>query len=295
MRVSIGGIPYTFHSEVLSERSLREAYFVFANRIFGLHFDPWYASGFWDGAFIPYVLYDGDTAVSSVGVCLNEVHWQGTVKRYAQVSTVMTLPAYRGKGLNRWIMETVLEEWRKKGDAIYLLSNDSAAAYYEKCGFEEYTECDFTRPVQGKPTPYRKLSLQSPSDFELLIEKYKLSNPFSALTVRNICQFVFHCLQFHREHLYYLEAFGAAVVAEHRGDTLLCHDIYTHGGCTLDDVLAALARDDTRTAQLGFTPLSMEGCTRVPSTEADNHLFVLPGMDNIFKHHRVLFPLLSRA
>ncbi|WP_336624361.1 hypothetical protein [Clostridium boliviensis] len=44
-----------------------------------------------------------DTAVSSVGVCINDISWQDQRKRYVQISTVMTLPEYRNKGLNRYL------------------------------------------------------------------------------------------------------------------------------------------------------------------------------------------------
>lgn len=83
-------------------------------------YEKWYQSGYMDNRYIPYVIMHGDTAVSSVAVCVNDIKWKGQQKRYVQISTVMTLPEYRKKGLNRYLMENVLADWVNKCDAVYL-------------------------------------------------------------------------------------------------------------------------------------------------------------------------------
>lgn len=295
MQISIRDNLYEFYPDVLPCRDTREGYFRLANKIFGLRFEEWYDSGYWDDKFIPYVLYDHDVAVSSVAVCVNDVSWQNTVKRYVQISTVMTLPEYREKGLNGWLMEYALSAWADKCDAIYLLGNDSVVDYYPKYGFREFVEYDFTVPVRRTNGTSRKLDLNNKDDFALMIKKYETSNPFTGLKVDNIGQFVFHCLQFLPNDIYYLEQYDAVALAKHNGNTLTCYDVFTDRDCSLGDILGVLADESTEYALLGFTPTSSDNCSIVPSQEEDNHLFVIPGKENIFRDHKVMLPLLSRA
>lgn len=295
MQVSIRGLSYDFYPDALSRQDTRDSYFRLAKSVFNLEFDKWYTSGFWDDKFIPYVLYDKNVAVSSVAVCVNDVSWKRTVKRYVQISTVMTLPSYRKRGLNRWLMDHVLNVWQDQCDAFYLLGNDSVVEYYPRFGFEEFTEYDFTVPVQKTQGKCRKLDLGINADFDLLIRKYKTSNPFAELKVDNIGQFVFHCMQFLSDHIFYLECYDAVVIAEHNGKKMTCYDVLVDCGCPLGEILGAVADGNTECVQLGFTPLSVENCSIMPSREEDNHLFVRSGPENIFRDHKVLFPLLSRA
>ena len=280
---------------MLSRQNLRESYFHLANTIFGLNFDKWYASGYWDDKFIPYVLYDGDLAVSSAGVCVNDILWRGRRKRYVQLSTVMTLPEYRNKGLNRWLIEYVLNEWSDLCDAVYLLANDTVVDFYPKFGFDEFTEYDFTVPVRKVEGEYRKLNMDNADDLNLMKSKYAAGNPFAEVKANNFSQFMFHCLNFQSENIYCLDQQDAVVIMEHDGTQMICYDILAGSDAPLDEILGVLANDDTQTAHLGFTPRVIEGCSVKETLEEDYHLFVLAGKENIFKEHKVKFPLLSRA
>jgi len=296
MQVLISGHSYMFSDKILSSQNTHDGYFLLAKTIFRrLDFDKWYRSGYWDERFIPYVLYDGDTAVSSVGVCLNDVIWKGETKLYAQLSTVMTLPEYEGRGLNRWLMERVINEWRDKCDAIYLLSNDSVVDYYPKFGFDEFTEYDFTMPIIKTDGEYRKLNIEYAADLNLIKAKYEISNPFAEIKVKNYSQFMFHCMFFVAEDIYYIEKYDAVAIVRHDGKKMICCDVFTDKSCQLGDILGVMANGETEYAYLGFTPKSLAGCTAVESQEEDNHLFVLSGKENIFKDNKVMFPLLSRA
>lgn len=320
MRVTIGGASYIFSRDVLADAGERGAYFELAKAVFGLDFQAWHDAGYMKGGFVPYVLFVGAAAVSSVGVCVNYVSEDGVCvngvnvngmcvncegarpygahKRYAQISTVMTLPEYRNKGLSGWLMEYVLAEWAAKADAVYLLANDSVAGFYPKFGFEEFYEYDFFAPVKRAPGVrggVRKLNAADPRDMGLLAEKYRVYNPFSKIKVINFDQFMFHCLTFRSGDLYYIVQYDAAAIAGYEGRNLICYDVYTDSGCTLGDILGALARDDTECAYLGFTPVDAAGWHAEISREEDTHLFVLSGKENIFKDCKVKFPLLSRA
>lgn len=236
-----------------------------------------------------------DIAVSSVAVCVNDISWQDRQKRYVQISTVMTLPEYRNKGLNRYLMEAVLSEWKDNCDAIYLLANDSVVDFYPKFGFEEFKEFQYSKSIFKAKGAYRKLDIEDPADWSLIIEKYKLGNPFSQFKVDNLSQFVFHCIQFISKDIYYIRQYDAVVVARFENNRLYCYDIFTDGNYRMDDILSIIANENTDYICLGFTPKSKEGYIIEESQEEDTHLFVLKCKENIFKDYKMMLPMLSRA
>ena len=227
-----------------------------------------------------------DIAVSSVAVCINDIRWRDQRKRYIQISTVMTLPEYRHKGLSRYLMEAVLNEWMDKCDAIYLLANDSVIDFYPKFGFEEFKEFQYSKSIYKAIGAYRKLDIEDPNDWNLIIKKYILANPFSEFKVDNLSQFVFHCIQFVSQDIYYIYQYDAVVVVQYENNKLHCYDIFTDANALIDDILSIMAHENTDVVCLGFTPKSKEGYLIEESQEEDTHLFVLKGKENIFKDNK---------
>ena len=295
MQCNIKGQTYNYIDCVMEDEFTRNRYFQLSKDIYKLKYEKWYQSGYMDNRYIPYVIMHGDTAVSSVAVCVNDINWKGQQKRYVQISTVMTLPEYRKKGLNRYLMENVLADWVDKCDAVYLLSNDSVVDFYPKFNFEEYKEFEYSKPILKSEGTYRKLNIEDPEDWEILIKSYKRGNPFSELKVDNLSQFVFHCIQFRTNDIYYIPQYDAVAVVKHEKNRLICYDVFADGNNRLEDILGVVANDNTDHVCLGFTPELKYGFIIEESQEEDNHLFVLKGKENIFRDNKVMFPMLSRA
>ena len=291
----INGQAYKYINDTLKDEVTRRSYFQLADQIYGLKFEEWYQSGYWNNRFIPYIILHEDMAVSSVAVCINDISWQDQQKRYVQISTVMTLPEYRNKGLNRYLMEAVLSEWKDNCDAIYLLANDSVVDFYPKFGFEEFKEFQYSKSIINANGTYRKLDIEDPDDWSLIIKNYKLGNPFSQFKVDNLSQFVFHCIQFMSKDIYYIKQYDAVVVARFENNRLYCYDIFTNGNYRMDVILSIIANENTDIICLGFTPKSKEGYVIDESQEEDTHLFVLKSKVNIFKDYKMMLPMLSRA
>jgi GNAT superfamily N-acetyltransferase len=295
MQSFFNGQAYNYIKDTLNDEATRRSYFQLAKQIYGLNFDEWYQSGYWDKHFIPYIIMHEDRAVSSVAVCINDISWQDHQKRYVQISTVMTLPEYRNKGLNRYLMEAVLSEWKNNCDAIYLLSNDSVVDFYPKFGFEEFKEFQYSKSIFKVNGAYRKLDIADPDDWSLIIKKYKLGNPFSQFRVDNLSQFVFHCIQFMSKDIYYIEQYDAVVIVRLENNSLNCYDIFANGNFRMDDILSVIVNENSDIISLGFTPKSKGGYIIEESQEEDTHLFVLKGKENIFKDYKMMLPMLSRA
>lgn len=295
MQCFIGGQSYDYFNHALNDDFARKSYFQLAKAIYKLKFETWYQSGYWDKRFIPYTIMDKDLAVSSVAVCINDISWHGLQKRYVQISTVMTLPEYRNKGLNRYLMEAVINDWKDKCDAVYLLSNDSVVDFYPKFGFVEFKEYQYSKSISKENGVYRKLDIEASDDWDLIIEHYKRGNPYSELKVDNLCQFVFHCIQFISDNIYFVDEYDAVVVIKYDNNKLICYDVFSDGLVPLDKILSIMANEGTDMICLGFTPIVKEGYIVKESQEEDTHLFVRKGKENIFKDNKVMFPMLSRA
>jgi GNAT superfamily N-acetyltransferase len=291
----IKGQAYNYIDHVMEDQFTRDRYFQLSKEIYKLKYEKWYQSGYMDNHYIPYIIMHRDMAVSSVAVCVNDISWQGQQKRYVQISTVMTLPEYRNKGLNRYLLENVLTHWVDKCDAVYLLSNDSVVDFYPKFDFEEYKEFQYSKPVLKVPGTFRKLDIEDPEDWNLIIRSYIRGNPFSELKVDNLGQFIFHCIQFRTSDIYYMEQYDAVAVVKYENKTLICYDVFAGADTQLDDILGIMANGNTDHVYLGFTPNLKSGYTIEESQEEDNHLFVLKEKENIFKDNKVMFPMLSRA
>ncbi|MGG0240495.1 GNAT family N-acetyltransferase [Bacillus rhizoplanae] len=59
--------------------------------------------------------------------------------RFSWLADVFILPAYRGKGLSKWLMEMIVKHPKLKGTRFMLVTQD-AHTLYEQYGFEKITE-----------------------------------------------------------------------------------------------------------------------------------------------------------
>jgi GNAT superfamily N-acetyltransferase len=296
MDVSIKGKKCTFVPNAIKDERYRSGYFTLIHKVFGLDFLPWYASGYAGDAFIPYALFVGDVAVAGVGIALNNFRWHGSPKKYVQISTVATDLDYRRQGLCKWLMERALAEWHGKCDCIYLYANDSVVDFYPGFGFVPVYEYRYSMPVTKRGGAFRKMDLSSQKDVDLLIERHRVSNPFSSLAMDGgIGSMMFHCINFLRDDIYYVEKYDAVVIAEQEGNDMLCYDVYTDNRCELGDILGIIASEGIRTATLGFTPRDEDGYVVEKANEKDTTFFIMQGKENILADNKVTFPFLSRA
>lgn len=294
IKYNINGNEYNFIKDIKENQLVRKSFNQLAQDTYSINFEPWYQSGYWGDDYIPYVLLHEDKVVSNVSVNIINTRWEKQTKRYIQLGTVMTDKEYRGKGLSRWLIEKVLEDWKDKCDTIYLFANDSVLNFYPKFGFEKALEHQFQKKVSKKFGIVNKLDMSVAHDRKLLLDTYKFSNPFSALPMENNDGLLmFYCLDFMKENIYYIEQYKAVVVAEYDDENLICYDIFCPGECTIDDILCTMAQPNTKIATIGFTPKLINGFKVSELHEDDTTLFVLK--ENLFKDNRIMFPLLSYA
>jgi len=295
-RPTINGCEYDFVKNPIKNNAYRESYFKLIKNVFGLDFIPWYESGFCGDSFIPYTLFSNGNAIASAGVVINNFDFNGTLKKYVQISTVVTSSDYRNRGLSKWLIETILTEWRDNSDCIYLYANDSVTSFYSKLGFVPASEYRYHMLLSKKSEACRKLDLLSKNDVRLLTEMYIKSNPYSLIsTNKGIELMMFHCTSFLHDNIYYIPRYDAVVIAEHKRNNLFCYDIYGGGNCDISDLLGIVAQDNTTGAILGFTPKDASGFIITQANEKNTTVFVLEGKENPFADNKITLPFLSRA
>ena len=241
---------------------------------------------------------DENKVIANVSVNLMDFKVLGQERRYIQIGTVMTDPAYRNKGLSKFLMEKVLDEWKDQCDAIYLFANDSARKFYPQFGFEEAIEYQCMQSINKKDTEVavRALNIDNTEDLALLLRCYQASNPFSALSMeKNTGLLMFYCSSFMKEDIYYIDAYDTVAIATFNEDTMILHDVFGESKASLEDIINVVARKSTKTVVLGFTPENREGYNSSILDEEDLTLFIMKDKENIFKKHEIMFPTLSHA
>jgi len=296
VNVIINGKEYAFVGNAIKDDQHRESYFALINKVFGLDFAPWHQAGFCVDDFVPYTLFDGGVAVASAGIVINRFKWQGQAKKYVQISTVATHPDYRKKGLSRWLMDRILEDWKGNCDGIYLYANDSVVDFYPQFGFVEACEHRYSMPITRVDGSFRKLDLSSKDDVDLLIKKHKEGNPYAALGLDDCVEIMmFHCINFLYDNIYYIQSYDAIVIAVEEDGEIFCYDIYSAEGADIGQLLGIVAGEGVEEATLGFTPKDVAGFTIEKADEENEMFFVMDGKENILADNKITFPFLSKA
>lgn len=297
---------YIFSNNVRDNDALRASFNALTRQTFGFDFKDWYASGHWGDWYIPHVLLDGDRVISNVSVNLMQFDLGGVKKNYIQLGTVMTDEAYRGQGLNSWIMERILEEYAGKVDGIYLFANDDAVNYYPKFGFRPAMEYEYYLPARDvksvDPYTLKKVDLTDHVQAERLyqfIRSYAVDpdvpNENDALYMdENISLYQFWFGAEFGDQIYYLPEKDAYIVAGMDEDILFIHQIFGKRKVDLCRVASALGKGAEEII-LGFTPADPTGFSVRKQDEPGGTLFVLGEDLERIERDKMIFPVLSHA
>ncbi len=106
-----------------------------------------------------YGVYNGDP--KNDGTLVGFARVVTDFVRFAWLSDVFILPAYRGKGLSKWLIQTIVDHPRLKG-ARFLLATADAHGLYAQNGFQ---------PLE-KPGRF----MERKSDMNVIQEGYRLTN-----------------------------------------------------------------------------------------------------------------------
>ena len=235
----------------------KDSFFALSRATFGLQFEQWDTLGFWDHTYRSYAFVDNGTVVANVSVNFAKMVLDGQHFTSAQIGTVMTDERYRGKGLSKKLMDKVMEDLQPI-DIIYLFANATVLEFYPKFGFEKRMQATFTIQTAHltlNPTEVKKLDIDDEKVRELLyqttIHRRPISTKMAMLQNENIV--MFHALTQYRNHIYYVPAFEAIVIAKEQGETFQLIDVISKKYISLHGLLATLPIKAPK-IDLCFTP-----------------------------------------
>jgi len=289
---------YGYASYFKDDDQLRSSFNSLTRKTYGFDFEEWYKNGYWQDRYIPYALLDGDNIISNVSVNVIDFFVMGEKKRFIQIGTVMTDKEYRNQGLNRFLMERVLEDWKEKCDLIYLFANDSVLDFYPKFGFNPAEEYQYSKEIfsQNTTSNVTKLNMSNANDKKFLFDTINESKVFSQLAMLgNASLVMFYCTSFMKQSVYYIKDLDAIAIAEFNDNTLYLNDVFCKREIPLDDIIAALVNNEIKLAVLGFTPVDTTSFNAKLLKEEDTTLFVMKDGREIFEDKKLMFPVLSHA
>ncbi|MFJ9463025.1 GNAT family N-acetyltransferase [Viridibacillus arvi] len=300
--VIINGKNYKLISRYQDDNELRNSFNLLTKKTYNFDFEKWYKSGYWKENCILYSLLDNDKMVSHITVSVIDFIVLGKKKRFVQFGTVMTDVQYRNQGLSRVLMDTVIDEWENKCDMFYLFANDSVLDFYPKFGFIAVDEYQASKQISIIESPYsvRKMDIDNVSDLNLLYETAKNAEAQFALSMQgNAGLVMFYCNYFElfsfKENLFYIQDLNAIAVAEYEEDTLILYDILATEKIELEDVLNALATEQTKRAILKFMPINSENYEVNLFKEEDSTIMVMGDKEELFKNNKLMFPMFSHT
>lgn len=301
-KVLINNKEYNYITNYKNDERLRNDLHILTRKIWGFDFEKWYKSGYWGDNCLLYSLSDGHKIVSHITVSAIDFIVLGEKKKFLQLGTVTTDEEYRKQGLNKFLLEKVLHEWKDKCNLIYLFANDSVLNYYPLFGFVPVNEYIATKKIESTKNAYnvRKLDINNQFDHELLYKKAKNAIPlFNISMVDNAGQIMLYCNYFDKfsfkEKLYYIESLDTIIVAEYIGSDLILYDILSTQEVEIEAIINAMSTEQTQNVVMYFMPKNNKDYEIKLLKEEDNTLFVMGNEKKSFEEEKLIFPILSHT
>lgn len=293
---------YNYVTNYKNNEELRNIFYRLTQKIWKFDFGKWFDSGYWEDNCMLYSLLDDNKMVSHVTVSVIDFIVLGEKKRFVQLGTVSTDEEYRKQGLNRFLLEKVVYEWKDKCNLIYLYANDRVLDYYPLFGFVPVNEYQAIKKIEFQKNPHvvRKTNIDNPNDHKLLYNTAKNAvSLFKISMVDNAGQIMLYCNYFDKfsfkEKLFYIESLDAIVIAEYKENDLMLYDILSTKDVETDEVIRAMSTKQTQRALMHFMPINSQNYEIKLLKEEDTTLFVMGNEQNLFEKEKLVFPLLSRT
>lgn len=288
-------------SDYINNKVYRESFFELANSVFGIDFTKWYEKGCWNDNYICYSYVDGNRIIANASISKMMIVLKGREYKAIQIGTVMTHPDYRNKGLSKKLMNSIIDQYEKEYDFIYLFANDTVLDFYPKFGFQMVKESRFILNISAlqrqtvKINTLRQLDMNNQYDYNLLesfaAERIPVSSVLGVKNNEHLLMFYF--ILVFSDAIFYIEEEDTIVIFKQEGTHLHVFDMISKKRVNIETILSGIVSRDTETVHLYFTP---EDDTNVQTEfikNGEDTLFIRPLLKNIPKHF--LFPITSHA
>ena len=255
-----------------------EAFIDYVPKVFPrASFRRWYGLGGWNKDYVAFSIADGADIVASASLQRMNIVLRGEWITGWQLGAVGVLPQWRGRGLQRQIMQRLLGSIDGK-DIVFLFANDTVLDFYPLFGFKRVIESVFAAEYNVEPAsePLRALSIDRAEDLALLARVAATAAPttreFGARDYGGVL--LWYWANFYDGCFYYCEAEDAVIVAELDGATLRICDVLARIPFDLRSYLPHVARDAAQRVEFGFTPGDWWPDARAIADYTDSPLFV---------------------
>lgn len=286
----------TFREDYWDDPQLKRKLIDFLIHIHNLDLSLWGEMGFWDRAYRPFSYFEGDKLVSHVCIYSMNMTVRGRQCKVAQVSAVGTLGEYRRKGLNFRLTQKALAWAQANHDFFYLFADEEAYAFYEKCGFRQVDEHKPTMSVPGgiaRPG-VQKLDVQNKDHREMMYRFAADRVPVSDLLgVSNEKLFMFWCLYFLTEHIYYIADLDILVLYKRENGLITVFDIVGKTIPSFSEIYRYICSENDKTVVFLFMvdKLNLKSPDQIKFEEKGTHL-----MGNFpLENSKFIFPLTAHA
>jgi predicted N-acetyltransferase YhbS len=240
-------------------------------------FRRWYGLGGWDEDYVAFSIADGADIVANASLQRMNIVLRGEWITGWQLGAVGVVPQWRGRGLQRQIMQGLLGSIDEK-DIVFLFANDTVLDFYPLFGFKRAVESVFAAEYDVKPAsePLRALSIDRAEDLALLARVAAAAAPttreFGARNYGGVL--LWYWANFYDGCFYYCEAEDAIIVAELDGATLRICDVLARTPFDLRAYLPRVAKSAAQRVEFGFTPDAWWPDARAIADYTDSPLFV---------------------
>jgi GNAT superfamily N-acetyltransferase len=281
------------------ENEYRHAFNDLAKNIFNISFEDWYQAGYWNEKYIPYTLFDGHKAIANASANIMDFNTFGESKRYIQIGTVMTDENYRNKGLSRFLIEKILNDWNTRCDFVYLYANSTVLDFYPKLGFTRVKEYEcFKKIKKFSPSQFEKLNMNVQENRNKLYDYVRTTKVFGKLSMQENADLVmFYCITVLKDCVYFLKSLDTFAIAKFNNKQIHLLDVFSKNEINLNAIINLLSGQTTNSILLGFTPKDFTSfeIRHVDEALKDEVLFIKNDKTKLFYNNKIMYPLLSHA
>lgn len=275
---------------------LKREFIRFLNDIHRVDLTSWNEMGYWDEKYHPFSCFDNGKLVSNICIYSMDMVVNGKFSRVAQVSAVGTDPGYRRRGLSKELTQKALRWAKPNHDFFFLFADEEAFPFYEKRGFRRVDEYVPRVSIMGKKPGgvIRKLDMNREDHRDLVYriasERETVSNKLGVLNSR---LFMFWCLNFLRDCIYYIPEIDVLAIYRRKGGVVTIYDIVASYMPSFPEIYPSICGPGDRTVCFQFMTdkLGIDNCEFTRSSDNGTHLLGSFPLEN----EHFIFPVTAQA
>jgi GNAT superfamily N-acetyltransferase len=247
----------TFRDNYWDDPELKRQFMAFLKDIHGLDLTLWDNMGYWDNKYRPFSLFKNKTLVSSLCIYSMDMTILGERHLVAQISAMGTIPEFRRQGLGLDLIQRAMKWAGDHHDFFFLFADTDAYPFYNKCGFRLVDEHAVYYPISGITAQpgVKKLSVQRKDHLDLIYRCAAEREPVSDIIgVCNEKLFMFWCLYFLKDNIYYIDELDILVLYRRKNGLLTIFDIVGKKVPPFSEIYPFIGDMNDKTVEFLFMP-----------------------------------------